>query len=73
VKKHKHHWLSLGYDHNSDGEIQMAGAWYWCPICGATKHVIYDRKFFGLDANGVYIRHVGEDKKVRLCRKWRDK
>lgn len=57
--RHKHFWILLADDVGKSFP-RHKGAWYWCCECGATKHIVFDCKYFGIEKNGVYIRKPGE-------------
>ena len=63
----RHKWLQLSFEAYRG---KTAGTWWWCYLCGATKHTVDQKDYFGLDKNGVYIRHVGCGKKAKLVRSW---
>jgi len=66
----KHNWIRLGMD-VYDGFLM--GTWYWCNLCGATKHFVDCASYYGYDTVGVYIRHVGKDKEAFLHVGWEGK
>ena len=67
MKKCRHHWIHLAMERY---QAKLAGDWYWCNLCGAVKHCVSQKDYFGYDDNGVYIRHVGKDEEARLVNKW---
>jgi hypothetical protein len=67
MKRCRHEWLNIVVDVKKG---HFVGDWYWCCLCGATKHVVYDAKYYELSDRGIYIREVGRDKKTKLVDKW---
>ena len=63
-----HHWIYLSLELTRNGK--HVGDWYWCNLCGATKHIVEKAGYFGLDKNGVYIRHIGKNSKAFLHVGW---
>lgn len=68
--KCKHNWIRLGMDTMLGS---LMGTWYWCNLCGATKHFVDCPSYYGYDTAGVYIRHVGRDKEAFLHSGWKGK
>lgn len=66
-KRCRHKWIFLGLETYKG---KLAGNWYWCYLCGATKHYVSQKDYFGVDSNGVYIRSVGKNEKARLIEEW---
>ena len=65
--KCKHRWIHLALEAHRG---RIAGEWYWCSLCGATKHIVMQKDYYGLDDNGIYIRHVGVRSKAKLVKRW---